>query len=97
MTRALPRCESCEGAETRKEEKFILGAAMSKKKRDTEEVEEVIQYLEARGLLEKNGKFRAARNGELQPVYVSTPLGKWLNETGQLQKYLSASQDDPAS
>ena len=30
-----------------------------------------------------------ARNGEVQPVWVVTQLGKWLSETGQLDDYLA--------
>jgi len=43
----------------------------------------------ARGLVEKNGEFRTARNGKVQPVWAITPLGKWLIETGQLDSYLA--------
>ncbi len=52
--------------------------------------DEVLDSLESKGLVEKNGKFRTAPNGEVQPVWVITPLGKWLTETGQLDNYLSA-------
>jgi hypothetical protein len=39
--------------------------------------------------VEKNGEFRTARNGKVQPVWAITPLGKWLIETGQLDSYLA--------
>jgi hypothetical protein len=60
-------------------------------------VEEAIEVLEAKGLVRKNGKVSLAQNGEVQPVYVFTPLGKWLSKTGQLDRYLWASENDPAS
>jgi hypothetical protein len=67
---------------------------MTKRKTD---IKEVIEELEAEGFLQKTGKFKQARNGELQPEYEVTPFGKWLSGTGQLDKYLSASVDDPES
>ena len=60
-------------------------------------VDEVLDSLERQGLLEKNGEFRMARNGEVQPVWVMTQLGKWLNETGQLDNYLAACETDVKS
>jgi len=60
-----------------------------------QEVEEVMNSLEAEGLIRRNGEFHQTPNGLLQPVYDLTPLGRRLCESGQLDKYLSPSPDDP--
>ena len=39
--------------------------------------------------MEKNGEFRTTRNGEVQPVWAMTQLGRWLIESGQLGNYLA--------
>jgi len=57
-------------------------------------VDEVLDSLECKGLVEKSGIFRTAPNGEVQPVWRLTPLGKWLRETGQLDNYLSTWKKD---
>ncbi len=61
-----------------------------------QEVEEVLESLEAEGLVRRNGEFCQERNGLVQPVYVLTPLAMRLFESGQLKKYISLSPDDPA-
>jgi hypothetical protein len=40
--------------------------------------DEVFDSMERKGSAEKNGEFRTARNGEVQPVWAMTQLGKWL-------------------
>jgi hypothetical protein len=55
---------------------------------------EVLDSLERKGLMEKNGEFRTARNGKVQPVWAITQLGKWLIETGQLDNYLATWKTD---
>ena len=57
-------------------------------------VDEALDSLERQGLLEKNGEFRMARNGEVQPVWVMTQLSKWLIESGQLDNYLATWKTD---
>jgi len=49
----------------------------------------VFDSLERKGLAEKTGEFRTARNGKVQPVWAMTQLGKWLIESGQLDNYLA--------
>jgi hypothetical protein len=56
--------------------------------------DEVFCSLERKGLAEKNGEFRTGRNGKVQPVWAITQLGKWLIESGQLDKYLAAWKAD---
>jgi hypothetical protein len=56
--------------------------------------DEEFDSLERMGLLEKNGKFRMARNGQIQPVWVITQLGKWLVESGQMDNYLATWETD---
>jgi hypothetical protein len=56
--------------------------------------DEVLDSLEHKGLVEKNGEFRTARNGKVEPVWAITPLGKWLIESGQLDNYLSSWKAD---
>jgi len=53
------------------------------------EIDTAILELVAMGLLEKNGEFRPDREGRLQPVYVTTALGTWLEGTGQLESYMA--------
>ena len=57
-------------------------------------VDEALDSLERKGLMEKNGEFRTARNGKVQPVWAITQLGKWLIETGQLDNYLATWKTD---
>jgi hypothetical protein len=57
-------------------------------------IDEVLDSLERKGLVEKSGEFRTAPNGEVQPVWVITPLGELLSETGQLDNYLSTWKTD---
>ena len=40
--------------------------------------DEVFDSLERKGLAEKTGEFRTARNGKVQPVWAMTQLSKWL-------------------
>ena len=40
------------------------------------EIRAILDELERKGLIEKNGKYRRARSGELRPVYVATQKGK---------------------
>jgi hypothetical protein len=56
--------------------------------------DEVFDSLERKGLAEKNGEFRTARNGNVQPVWAITPLGKWLIESCQLDNYLATWKTD---
>jgi hypothetical protein len=56
--------------------------------------DEVLDSLECKGLVEKSGISRTAPNGEVQPVWRLTPLGKWLSETGQLDNYLATWNTD---
>jgi hypothetical protein len=56
--------------------------------------DEEFDSLERMGLLEKNGKFRMARNGQIQPVWVITQLSKWLVESGQMDNYLATWETD---
>jgi hypothetical protein len=56
--------------------------------------DEALDSLERMGFAERNGKFRTARNGEVQPVYAITQLGKWLIECGQLDNYLATWKTD---
>jgi hypothetical protein len=51
--------------------------------------DEVFYSLERKGLAEKTGEFRTARNGKVQPIWAMTQLGKWLIESGQLDNYLA--------
>ena len=39
-------------------------------------VNEALDSLERKGLVEKNGEFKTTRNGEVQPVWAMTQLGK---------------------
>jgi hypothetical protein len=66
-------------------------------KSHVQEVEETLELLEVEGLVRRNGEFRRAPNGLLQPVYDLTPLGRRLCESGQLDKYFSTSLDGPVS
>jgi hypothetical protein len=56
--------------------------------------DEVFDSLERKGLAEKTGEFRTARNGKVQPVWAMTQLGKWLIESGQLDNYLATWKTD---
>ena len=57
-------------------------------------ITEVLNSLECKGIVEKNGEFRTASNGEIQPIWVMTPLGKRLSEVGLLDNYLSTWKTD---
>jgi hypothetical protein len=50
--------------------------------------QECFDDMERAGLLVKNGEFRRARDGTMQPVYVSTPLGKRLGDEGRVEQYI---------
>ena len=54
----------------------------------TSEIQETIECLELQGLLRKTGELRRYKFGNLQPVYVSTTVAKWLNETGLIKEFL---------
>jgi hypothetical protein len=51
------------------------------------EIQEAIDSLEEQGLLRKTGDFRRGMNGDLQPVYVATPVAKWLEQTGLIDEF----------
>jgi hypothetical protein len=57
-------------------------------------MDEVLDSLELKGIVEKNGEFRTAPNGEVQPIWVMTPLGKRLSEANLLDNYLSTWKAD---
>ena len=68
---------------------------MRKQVISVKEIEEGLEFLEAQGLVRRNGEFRRASSGFLQPVYALTPLGIRLRESGEFEKYLSVRPDDP--
>ena len=57
-------------------------------------VDEVLDSLERKGLVQKSGIFRTAPNGEVQPVWALTPLATWFRETDQMDNYLATWKTD---
>ena len=57
-------------------------------------VEEVLDSLERKGLVQKSGFFKTAPNGEVQPLLALTPLTTWLSETSQFDNYLATWKTD---
>jgi hypothetical protein len=53
-------------------------------------IQDAFESLEAQGLMRKTGKLLRGKDGDLQPVYVATLVSKWLDETGQMNKFLAS-------
>jgi hypothetical protein len=53
-------------------------------------IQEAFDSLEAQGLMRKTGELVRGRGGDLQPVYVPTLVSKWLDETGQMDRFLAS-------